>query len=119
MIIKFFLNVSQEEQLKRLNERLEDPSKNWKFSEADLKEIGFREEYMKAYSDMLSHTSTRHAPWYVIPSDDKWYTRYVVSRIICMHLKRLKLHYPQISSENKAGIERAKEIFKEIKTGKP
>ncbi|MDR1756146.1 MAG: polyphosphate kinase 2 family protein [Culturomica sp.] len=115
LIIKFFLNVSRPEQLKRFQERLDDPTKNWKFSESDIKEGTFRDEYMKAYSDILSNTSTVHAPWYVIPADDKWYMRYIVCRIIGMHLKKLKLHYPELTPEKRAGLEKAKEMLDGMK----
>jgi PPK2 family polyphosphate:nucleotide phosphotransferase len=118
IIIKFFLHVSQREQLKRFEERIDDPSKNWKFSDADLREYLFRHKYMEAYSDILSNTSTDHAPWYVIPADDKWYMRYVVSHIICRHLKKLKLHYPAITPEKREEIEKARRTLKEIKATK-
>ena len=79
--IKFFLNVSKEEQKRRFLSRLEDEAKNWKFSVSDLKERSYWDDYMKAYSDMLTHTSTEEAPWYVIPADNKWFMRYAVGQI--------------------------------------
>lgn len=99
VVIKFFLNVSKEEQKKRFLTRLDDESKNWKFSSADVKERPYWEGYMKAYSDVLTETSTETAPWYVIPADNKWFMRYAVSRIICDKLEKLNLHYPQLSKE--------------------
>ena len=83
VIIKFFLNVSKAEQKKRFMERLNDESKNWKFSSADVKERQYWDDYMKAYSDVLTETSTEIAPWYVIPADNKWFMRYAVGQIIC------------------------------------
>src|SRR5207249_8350905 len=75
VIRKFFLNVSKEEQKKRFLERLEDPKKNWKFSMADVQERAFWKDYQEAYEEMIQHTATKHAPWYVIPADNKWFTR--------------------------------------------
>ena len=74
LILKFFLHLSRQEQEKRFLERLDDPAKNWKFSEADLHERAYWDHYMKAYEQMLSHTSTQHAPWYIVPADHKWFT---------------------------------------------
>lgn len=111
IVLKFFLNVSREEQEKRFLARLEDESKNWKFSSADLKERGYWDEYMKAYSDMLTNTSTDEAPWYVIPADNKWFMRYVVGQIICDRIEKLDLHYPQLTDAAKAEIEEAKKIL--------
>lgn len=115
VIIKFFLNVSKEEQEKRFLSRLDEESKNWKFSSSDLKERAYWDEYMKAYSDMLTHTSTDYAPWHVIPADNKWFMRYAVSEIICEKMKELKLHYPTLTEEAKADLLKAKAIL----TGKP
>lgn len=108
LVLKFFLNVSQDEQEKRFLARLEDESKNWKFSASDLKERKYWDNYMKAYSDMLTHTSTDEAPWYVIPADNKWFMRYAVGQIICDKMQELKLHYPILSDAAKADIEKAK-----------
>lgn len=107
-VIKFFLNVSKEEQKKRFLERIETPEKNWKFSGADLKERGFWDDYQKAYQDALSATSTEKAPWYVIPADNKWFTRIAVSEIICQKLEEMDLHYPQLSKEQLKDLEEAK-----------
>lgn len=111
IILKFFLNVSHEEQLERFLSRLEDDSKNWKFSASDLKEREYWDDYMAAYSDMLTNTSTSYAPWYVIPADKKWFMRYTVGQIICDRIEELKLHYPTLSEEAKKKIEEAKKIF--------
>src|SRR6185436_14759121 len=91
VILKFFLNVSKEEQKARFLERLERPEKNWKFSTSDMAERGFWDDYMKAYEDALSATSTDWAPWYVIPADFKWITRAVVADIVTTTLRGLDL----------------------------
>lgn len=111
IILKFFLNVSHEEQLERFLARLKDDSKNWKFSASDLKEREYWDDYMKAYSDMLTNTSTTYAPWYVIPADKKWFMRYAVGQIICDRIEGLKLHYPILSLDAKTKIEEAKKAF--------
>lgn len=111
LILKFFLNVSKAEQKRRFMERLEDPAKNWKFSSADLQEREFWEEYMKAYSDMLTETSTLHAPWYVIPADNKWFMRHAVGSIICENIKRLDVHYPVLSITE---VEKIEEYRKKV-----
>lgn len=114
VILKFFLNVSKAEQKKRFAERLNDPAKNWKFSSADIKERRFWDEYMKAYADVLTETSTEIAPWYVIPADNKWFMRYAVGRIICERMKELDLHYPQLSNEELDKLELYKENVSDI-----
>ncbi|SOD12338.1 polyphosphate kinase 2 family protein [Pedobacter xixiisoli] len=98
-ILKFFLNVSKDEQKKRFLDRIEDPTKNWKFSSSDIKERALWDKYMDAYEDVLNETSTDYAPWYVIPADKKWYTRLAVSQIIAETLKGLKLEYPVLVQE--------------------
>lgn len=110
IILKFFLNVSKDEQKKRFMERLNDPAKNWKFSSADIQERRFWYEYMKAYSDVLTETSTEVAPWYVIPADNKWFMRYATGRIICERMKELDLHYPRLSNEELEKIQDYKQI---------
>lgn len=111
VVLKFFLNVSKAEQKKRFMERLDDPAKNWKFSSADIKERQFWDEYMKAYADVLTETSTEVAPWYVIPADNKWFMRYAVGRIICDRMQQLDLHYPKLSKE---GLEKLEECKKSV-----
>lgn len=108
VILKFFLNLSKEEQEKRFLARLEDDSKNWKFSASDLKERAYWDNYMKAYSDMLTQTSTKCAPWHVIPADNKWFMRYAVGQIICDKMSELDMHYPILTDEAKQEIEDAK-----------
>lgn len=105
IVIKFFLNVSKDEQKRRFLARLEDEAKNWKFSTSDLKERSYWDDYMKAYSDMLTHTSTEDAPWYVIPADNKWFMRYAVGRILCERMGELDLHYPEMSVEARHKID--------------
>lgn len=111
IILKFFLNVSHEEQEKRFLARLEDESKNWKFSAADLKERQYWDDYMDAYSDMLTYTSTDEAPWYVIPADNKWFMRYAVGQIICNRMEELKLHYPELTDEARKSLEEARKLL--------
>ena len=101
VILKFFLNVSKEEQKKRFLERIDRPEKNWKFSTADAKERAFWDDYQKAYEDCLNRTSTEWAPWFVVPADNKWFTRLTVSEIIVRTLKRLNLRYPEVSEERR------------------
>jgi PPK2 family polyphosphate:nucleotide phosphotransferase len=111
VIIKFFLHVSKEEQKERFLERIEMPEKNWKFSLADVKERGHWDEYMKAYEEMLEHTGTEWAPWYVIPADRKWFTRALVARIIIETLEGLDLQYPALSEKQKAELTSAKDVL--------
>ncbi|MCS6803763.1 MAG: polyphosphate kinase 2 family protein [Acidobacteriota bacterium] len=94
-ILKFFLHISKDEQAKRLQARLDDPTKRWKFNPGDLKERELWPAYMKAYEDVLSRTSTEWAPWYIIPANHKWYRNVVVATIIVNTLKGLKMRYPQ------------------------
>ena len=101
VILKFFLNVSKEEQKKRFLERIDRPEKNWKFSTADAKERAFWDDYQKAYEDCLNRTSTEWAPWFVVPADNKWFTRLTVSAIIVRTLKQLNLRYPEVSEERR------------------
>jgi PPK2 family polyphosphate:nucleotide phosphotransferase len=100
-IIKFFLHLSKEEQRKRFLKRIDDPAKNWKFSGADMKERRLWKAYMQAYEECLSATSTRHAPWYVVPADDKKNARLVVSQVIVDTLTELKMRYPRPSPEQR------------------
>ena len=95
VILKFFLHISRDEQKKRLQSRLDDPDKHWKFSEGDLHERAFWPQYHDAYEDILSRTSRKHAPWFVIPADHKWYRNYVISGILADALSSLKLDYPK------------------------
>lgn len=110
-ILKFFLHVSKDEQKKRFLDRIEEADKNWKFSMGDVKERAFWDDYMSAYADALSATSTEKAPWYVIPADKKWFTRLVVSEVIVNTLESLGLHYPIVSDKHKAELAEAKAIL--------
>ena len=100
-IVKFFLHLSKEEQRKRFLERIDEPDKNWKFSLADIDERKFWEQYMKAYEDCLSATSTQHAPWYVVPADDKENARLIISEIILDAFNALKMAYPKPSAKRR------------------
>ena len=108
IILKFFLNVSRKEQKKRFLERIDDPTKNWKFSLSDLKERGFWNEYQAAYEEAMSATSTKEAPWFVIPADDKWYARLAIASIIHRQFEKLELSYPVVSEAQKAELQKAK-----------
>jgi len=110
-ILKFFLHVSKDVQKKRFMDRIDDPKKNWKFSSADLKERGFWDKYQSAYEDAIANTSTKSAPWFVIPADEKWYTRYLVSNIICNELKKLDLAYPEVSDTDRSALQTAKDAL--------
>ena len=93
-ILKFFLHISREEQLERFGKRLEDPSKHWKISESDYSERAYWDDYQRAYEDALEKCSTRHAPWFVIPADHKWYRNLVVSRIVQETLESMDMKLP-------------------------
>jgi len=108
VILKFFLNISKEEQKRRLEERLNNPQKHWKFSPSDLAEREHWDEYMEAYQDALSATSTGHAPWYIVPADHKWISRWIVSEILVKTIQELKLKPPQLSKEQQAALAKAK-----------
>ena len=108
-ILKFFLHVSKKEQKKRFLERIDEPSKNWKFSGADVRERAFWDDYMRAYEEMLTHTSTEHAPWYVIPADHKWFTRTAVAAVIIETLESLSLKYPKATEEHRAALTKARQ----------
>jgi PPK2 family polyphosphate:nucleotide phosphotransferase len=113
VVLKFFLNVSKEEQKRRFLDRIDRPEKNWKFSASDVKERAFWDAYLQAYKDVFSHTSTEWAPWYIIPADHKWFTRLAVATVIVETLKSLKLSYPTVSKEHKQTLLQAREILKE------
>jgi len=104
VIRKFFLNVSKDEQRRRMLERLDDPTKNWKFSAADLDERARWTEYMEAYEEMLSHTSTKEAPWFVVPADHKWFTRLVIADLVVEALEGLDLQFPKLSKPQVKGL---------------
>jgi PPK2 family polyphosphate:nucleotide phosphotransferase len=108
VVLKFFLHVSKKEQKKRLLARLDDPTKHWKFSAADLEERALWRDYMAAYEDALSATSTDAAPWYVIPADAKWVTRAAVAAALAKTIKGLDLSYPKLSAEEEAALAEAR-----------
>lgn len=110
-IIKFFLNVSKDEQRKRLLARLDDPTKHWKFDPNDINEREHWEEFIQAYEDMLNATSTKHAPWYVIPADKKWFMRAVVADVIAARIKALDLRYPQLSKEKERQLDETRKAL--------
>jgi PPK2 family polyphosphate:nucleotide phosphotransferase len=109
VILKFFLNISKQEQKRRFLERLERPEKHWKFSAADLAERASWDAYMEAYEDALSATSTEWAPWYVIPADNKWGTRALVADILTTSIRSLDLHYPEMSEEQRKALAEARQ----------
>jgi PPK2 family polyphosphate:nucleotide phosphotransferase len=109
--IKFFLNVSKEEQKRRFLERLDLPAKNWKFSVNDVKERGLWDRYMKAYEDVFSHTSTELAPWYIIPADNKWFMRVAVADIVHHRLKQLRLSYPTATKAHRRELLKARALL--------
>jgi polyphosphate kinase 2 (PPK2 family) len=111
VIRKFFLHVSREEQKKRFLARLDEPEKNWKFSEADVHERQHWDEYLNAYEDMIRHTATPEAPWYVVPADHKWFTHLAVSSAIIQTLKRLDLHFPKVDKARRKELETARQTL--------
>ena len=110
-IVKIFLNVSKEKQKERFLERLETPSKNWKFSSSDLKERAMWEEYQKVYEKTINETATEANPWYVLPADQKWYTRYLVSEAIVKTLEEINPQYPELPAEEKEKLGEYKEAL--------
>ena len=108
VVLKFFLHVSKKEQKKRFLERVDNPEKNWKFSANDAKERKFWDDYMDAYEDTIRHTATKHAPWYVVPADNKWFTRVVVAAAVISALDSLDLAYPEVGEAQLAELAAAK-----------
>ena len=111
VIRKFFLNVSREEQKKRLLARLDDPDKNWKFSAADARERGRWKDYARAYEEMIAATSTKWAPWYAVPADNKWFTRLVVADVIIQTLEDLDLAYPKLDKKKRRELARVRKAI--------
>lgn len=111
IILKFFLNVSKEEQKRRFLERLDEPEKNWKFSEADVHERQYWDDYMHAYEELIQHTAAPEAPWYVVPADHKWFTHIAVSAAIIHALKGLNLEYPKVDKDRRKALEAAREAL--------
>ena len=112
IVRKFFLHVSADEQKKRFLERIDNPEKNWKFSSADAKERGHWDEYMKAYEEMIRNTATKDSPWYVIPADNKWFTRLVVAAAVIDTLASLDLKYPDVGEDKLKELAEAKSLLK-------
>jgi PPK2 family polyphosphate:nucleotide phosphotransferase len=111
VIRKFFLNLSKKEQKRRFLERLEEPEKNWKFSAADIRERKYWDNYQDAFEDTIRNTATEDAPWYVVPADNKWFTRLVVSAVLVETLESLDLSYPKVDPEKRKELEAAKKIL--------
>jgi PPK2 family polyphosphate:nucleotide phosphotransferase len=111
VVRKFFLNLSRKEQKKRFLARLEKPEKNWKFSSADVRERERWHDYMQAYEDMISHTASKHAPWFVIPADHKWFTHLVVAAAIVDTLDSLDLSYPQVDPDKRKELENTRAML--------
>lgn len=110
-VLKFFLNVSKDEQKKRFLERIEQPEKYWKFNTGDSKERALWDDYMNAYEEAIESTSTQNSPWYIIPADKKWFTRLAVSEIIVQKMESLDLKYPLVTEAQKADLLEAKKIL--------
>jgi len=111
LILKFFLHVSKKEQKKRFLERLDQPEKNWKYSSADARERQYWDDYMECYEDMIRHTATKHAPWYVVPADNKWFTRLVVSGAIVDALEDLDLRLPKVDKRKLKELAMARQLL--------
>lgn len=109
--LKFFLHISKEEQKRRLLARLDDPAKNWKFSVTDVKERAFWNKYQNCYEEIVNKTSSKEAPWYIIPSDKKWYARYLISQIVMDTIKGLHLHFPETSTEQHNVLENYRDLL--------
>lgn len=105
--LKFFLNISKEEQLKRLLARVDDPDKTWKFSPQDVAERKLWDQYQEVYEDTIRNTATKHAPWYVVPCDKKWFARLVVAGALAEQMEKLDLEFPKVSAEDMKAIEKA------------
>ena len=103
-VVKFFLHLSKEEQRKRFLERIDEPDKNWKFGQADVTERKLWNQYMSAYEDCLSATSTKAAPWHVVPADDKYNARLIISRVVIDALRGLKMSYPKITRARRSEL---------------
>ncbi|UBH08687.1 PPK2 family polyphosphate kinase [Macrococcus armenti] len=115
IVIKFFFNMSYEEQRNRLIERMTNPEKNWEFSFNDVKERQYWDDYQAIFKEMLEETSTEHSPWYVLPADDEWHTRQIVTEVMIDTIKQLKPEFPTISDEDKADLDKALDMLKNEK----
>lgn len=110
-VLKFYLNVSKDEQKKRFLARIDTPEKNWKFAAADVRERARWDDYMKAYEDVFTHTSTKWAPWYIIPADNKWFMRVAVAGLIARTLRDLKLSYPAVDDARRQDLEKSRQML--------
>ncbi len=110
-VLKFFLHVSRKEQKKRFLERLDEPQKNWKFAAADVKERGYWNDYMAAYEEAIRATATKRAPWFVVPADNKWFTRLVVVGAIVEALEKMQLQYPPIDEAKRAELAASRKLL--------
>jgi PPK2 family polyphosphate:nucleotide phosphotransferase len=111
VILKFFLNVSRQEQRERFLDRLEDPAKNWKFNMGDIAERALWAKYQAAYQDMIRHTSTHHAPWHIVPADHKWFARVVIGSTIVAALDRLDLHFPVVDKAERSEFKQVRQAL--------
>ena len=111
VVRKFFLHLSKSEQKKRFLARLDDPQKNWKFSMADIQERGYWKDYQQAYEELIEETATKHAPWYIVPADNKWYSRLVVSAAIVETLDSLRLEFPVVDKAKKKELEKVRKLL--------
>jgi PPK2 family polyphosphate:nucleotide phosphotransferase len=111
VVRKFFLNLSKKEQARRFLARLDEPEKNWKFSAADIHEREYWNDYMEAYEDMIQHTATPAAPWYVVPADNKWFTRLAVASAIIDTLEQLNLSYPKVDAKRRRELDEARKLL--------
>src|SRR5262249_35684719 len=111
IILKFFLHISREEQKKRFMQRLARPQKHWKFSAADIRERGFWDDYMHAFEQAIQATASKHAPWFVVPADNKWFTRLVVAAAIVETVEKLELSYPKIDAAKKRELIAARGVL--------
>jgi PPK2 family polyphosphate:nucleotide phosphotransferase len=110
-VLKFFMHLSKAEQKKRFLARLDDPDKNWKFSEGDVRERGFWDDYRKAFEEMLTHTSTKHAPWHIVPADRKWFARALIAKLIVEKLAEMNPNYPKLDDEAQAALARGRKLL--------
>jgi polyphosphate kinase 2 (PPK2 family) len=110
-VLKFFLHVSKDEQKRRFLERLDEPEKNWKFAAGDIKERGHWDDYMAAYEDAIRATATKTSPWFVVPADNKWFTRLVVAGAIVEALEKMDLTYPVITPAQRTELASAREAL--------
>lgn len=113
-MVKIFLHLSKDEQKKRLIDRILTQQKNWKFDMSDIEERQYWNRYQKVYGEVLSATSTKYAPWYIVPADDKWYTRYVVAQIVLKELKAINPKFPKLSPEVEKQLARFRQLLKEV-----